>query len=238
VRNVTTLPSPRHLNFLYIVAILATGLMLSGCSHKEVLPLEDIKYFEGAMPADFSGSWARDYARGDDINAVLQQTIWELGRTRDRNGLVVPRATERDLSNLVPIARLAELITRHDELTISQSPHEILIERPDDFSLQSAFYDGVAKPLDSPFGREVCGWEGNRLISVSDFPGGLRVVHRFHTSEDRQELRVTTTVSSAQAPLPFTVNRFFWRVEKPPGKFACIETLSMKRVCSTGELEL
>jgi hypothetical protein len=235
----TTLPGPNHVNFLTIVTILlASGLMLSGCSHEEVLPVEDIKYFQGAMPADFSGSWARDHARGDNINAVLQQAIWELGMTRDRHGSIVPRATERDLSHLVPIARLAELITRHDELTISQSPHEILIERRDDFSLQCAFYDGVAKPLDSPFGREVCGWEGNRLISVNDFPDGLRVVHRFHTSEDRQELRVTTTVSSAQAPLPFTVSRFYWRVEKSPGRFACIETLSMKRVCSTGELEL
>jgi len=190
------------------------------------------------MPADFSGFWARDYGRGDDINKVLQNAIYEMGKRSGRTDSAVPMATERDVSRLMPLARLVELITRTDELTISQTEHEILVEREDDFSLLCAFFDGVAKPTDSAFGRETCGWDGDRLISLQEFPDGLRVIHRFQTSKDRNQLRVTTTALSDTAPMPFTVSRFFWRIEKRPGKFTCIETLSMNRVCSTGRLAL
>jgi len=218
--------------------LLATCLCLAGCGHKQVLLIEGTKYFDGNMPADFSGSWARDYARGDNINEVFQNAVWELSRRRDRvgQGLAIP--SDRDMSTLVPIARLAELITRPDELTISQTEYEILIDRRDDFSLQCAFYDGVAKPVESVFGKEHCGWDGSRLISVHDMPDGLRVMHRFHVSDNRRELRVVTTVSSSTAPVPITISHYYWRYEKPPRKFECIETLSMKRVCSTGNLEL
>ena len=233
-----SLPSPNfHIPRYLSSLLLAAGLLLGACSsQEEVLLVEDVKYFEGAMPADFSGSWARDYARGDDVNVVYQKAMWALARRRSNSS--VPMNSDRDRAMLVPIARLAELITRPDELTISQTEHEILVERRDDFSLHCAFFDGVAKPHESPFGMEYCGWEGNRLISVNDFPDGLRVVHQFHTSEDREELRVITTVSSDEAPIPFTISHFYYRFEKPPGKFQCVETLSMKRVCSTGELEL
>jgi hypothetical protein len=69
-------------------------------------------------------------------------------------------------------------------------------------------------------------------------PDGLRVMHRFHVSDNRRELRVITTVSSKTAPMPITMSHYYWRFEKPPRKLECIETLSMKRVCSTGKLEL
>ena len=190
------------------------------------------------MPADFSGTWARDYARGDDINKVLQNAYYDLARRNNRGGRGVPMASDRDMSMLMPLARLVELITRTDELAISQSEHEILVERRDDFSLLCAFFDGTAKPTESTFGRETCGWDGDQLISVNEFPDGLRVVHRFDTSEDRQELRVITTAMSVTAPIPFTVTYYYRRYEKIRGQFKCIETLSMKRVCSTGELAL
>ena len=216
---------------------MATGILLAACSTQEkFILIEDTKYFEGAMPTDFSGSWARDYARSDDINVELQKSMWALARRRD--GSTVPRVSDYDRAMLIPIARLAELITRPDELTISQSANEILVERRDDFSLHCAFFDGVAKPHESQFGREVCGWEGDRLISLNEFPDGLRVIHRFHTSEDRQELRVVTTITSKEAPMPFTITHFYRHFEKPPRKYQCIETLSMNRVCSTGELVL
>jgi hypothetical protein len=32
---------------------------------------EDTKYFEGDMPAEFSGYWQRDYASSDNITQVL-----------------------------------------------------------------------------------------------------------------------------------------------------------------------
>ena len=69
-------------------------------------------------------------------------------------------------------------------------------------------------------------------------PDGLQVTHRFTISEDRQQLRVVTTVSSSTARVPFTLQRFYRKFERLPPDFNCIETLTMKRVCSTGEIGL
>lgn len=188
------------------------------------------------MPADFGGFWARDYSRGDNINTELQNARYQLGRMNGHRDAAGPMASERDMSRLMPIVRLVELITRTDELAISQTEHEILVERRDDFALLCAFFDGVAKPTESAFGSETCGWDGKQLISVHDFPDGLRVIHQFDTSEDGQELRVITTASSKTAPMPFTMTYYYRRFEKIRSPYECIETLSMKRVCSTGEL--
>ena len=198
----------------------------------------ETKYFEGEMPADFSGFWGRDYGSSDDINKVLQAAYNELARRHNQGGPGGPMVSERDVSRLMPLARLVEQITRRDELTISQTEHEILVQREDDFSLLCAFFDGIAKPTDSAFGRETCGWDGARLISLMEFPEGLRVIHRFQISEDRKQLRVITTAASDTSPIPFTLTHYYWRIEKIPGTFECIETLSMKRVCSTSKVEL
>jgi len=217
------------------LSLLCTLLGLVGCAHEEPLLIEETKYFDGDMPADFSGSWARDFSRGDDVNKVWQNAYYELARRRGSGrGLAMP--SDRDMSMLMPLARLAELITRPDELTISQTDYEILVERRDDFALMCAFYGGVAKSTDSSFAKEFCGWDGDRLISVTEFQDGLSVVHRFDVSEDRKQLRVITTVASDTAPMPFTIEHFYWRFNKIAGKYECIETLSMKRVCSTGSL--
>lgn len=235
----TILTRPDYPGSRCFTTLLLTALLcMAGCAHEEPLLIEDIKYFEGDMPADFSGSWARDYSRGDNINNVLQDTAYEMARRSGNVGPAGPMVSDRDMSRLMPLARLVELITRTDELTISQTEHEILVERREDFALFCAFFDGVAKPTESAFGRESCGWSGKRLISVQDFPDGLRVVHQFDTSDDREELRVITTASSDTSPMPFTVTYYYRRFEKIRPQYECIETLSMKRVCSTGKLAL
>ncbi len=219
-------------------AACALLFLLVGCAKDEPVLLENIRYFEGPMPADFSGSWARDYARGDDIDQVVRDAWYELSRRvrtdlRSGSGLAL---ADRDMAYLMPLARLAELITRQDELTISQTDNEILIERKDDFALFCAFYDGVGQTTDNLFGKESCGWDENRLINFLQLPDGLRVLHRFTISDDRKQLRVVTTVSSDTSKVPITLERYFWRFEKITPKYKCIETLSMKRVCSTGEV--
>ena len=45
---------------------------------------------------------------------------------------------------------------------------------------------------------------------------GLQVTHRFTVSEDRQQLRVVTTVSSSRARVPFTLSRFYRKFERLP----------------------
>jgi len=192
------------------------------------------------MPADFSGSWERNYVLDDEVNAVLREAFNRLSRTspdqRNPAGPGIAMASSRDVSSLVALARLAELITRPDVLTISQTEHEISIERKDDYAMLCAFYAGVAKGIENGYGTEICGWDGAQLVSNLVLPDGLQVTHRFTVSADREQLRVVTTVSSSTSRIPFTLRRFYTKFDRPRSSFNCIETLSMKRVCSTGEI--
>jgi hypothetical protein len=222
--------------------IIAACVALAACTPAEPVIDEHMMRIDGEMPADLSGSWERDYSRGDDVNQVLRDIYYYLSRTSadraytTRPGPVQP--SSRDMASIRALARLAELITRPQVLTISQNEHEITIERKDDFSLLCAFYDGVAKGTDSEYGTEICGWDGDQLVSHLVLPDGLQVTHRFTVSEDREQLRVVTTVASSRARVPFTLSRFYRKFERLPPDFNCIETLSMKRVRSTGEIEL
>lgn len=222
--------------------IVAMCLLLVACTPAKPVIDEQMMRIDGEMPADFSGSWERDYSRGDDVNQVLRDIYYYLSRTSadraytTRPGPVQP--SSRVMQSISALARLAEHITRPQVLTISQNDQEITVDRKDDFSLLCAFYDGVAKGTESEYGTEICGWDDDQLVSHLILPDGLQVTHRFTVSADRQQLRVVTTVSSNTARMPVTLTRFYRKFERLPPDFNCIETLSMKRVCSTGEIEL
>lgn len=220
-------------------------LLISACGAKPVIG-DDMKTLDGPMPADFSGSWERDYTRGDDAHVVLGETLYRVSRRSSRAsqygqqgyGNSSQSISGRQRAAIYAIARLADEITRLQVLTISQTENEISIARKDDYAIFCGFYDGVAKSTESGFGIEVCGWDGDHLISHASFSDGLQIMHRFTVSPDRKRLRVITTVSSSTAPIPFTLSRFYTKFEAPTSDFNCVETLSMKRVCGTGELEL
>jgi hypothetical protein len=222
--------------------IVAACLVLVACAPAKPVIDEQMMRIDGEMPADFSGSWERDFSRGDDVNQVLRDIYYYLSRTSadraytTRPGPVQP--SSRDMESVTALARLAELITRPQVLTISQNDQEITVDRKDDFSLLCAFYDGVAKGTESDYGTEICGWDGDQLVSHLILPNGLQVTHRFTVSADREQLRVVTTVSSSAARMPVTLRRYYKKFERLPPDFNCIETLTMKRVCSTGEIEL
>ena len=192
------------------------------------------------MPANFSGSWQRNYARDDEVNAVLRDAYNKLIRTvpdeRRPAGSGTDPSASKQMGSLLALARLAELITRPDALTISQTEHEISIARKDDFAMLCAFYEGVAKAIENDNGTEICGWDGSQLVSNLVLQGGLQVTHRFTISTDGQQMRVVTTVSSTTSRIPFTLRRFYSKFERPTSGFNCIETFSMKRVCSTTEI--
>ncbi len=217
--------------------LLFLCLSIAACSQQPVIDNE-MQRIDGALPADLSGSWERNYARDDDINAVLRDTYNRLSRTSPDQrypsspGMAMP--SSRDVASIMALARLTELITRPDVLTISQSEYEISIEREDDFALLCVFYDGVAKDTLSDYGVEICGWDGEQLVSNLVLPDGLQVTHRFTVSEDGENLRVVTTVSSSTSRVPFTLRRFYTKFVRPPSVIDCIETFSMKRVCDTG----
>ena len=214
--------------YLLIVSILALG----GCSNQPTID-ESVPSFVGGMPADLSGSWARDYTRSDDLQALLNYTLRRMYRPQPDSPHPVPM---QDPNKIIALAKLADLITRPDVLTIAQNDYEVRVARKDDFTMLCEFYDGYAKRTESEFGAEVCSWDGRQLVSYLLLPDGLLVSHRFTLSTDGDRLLVTTTVSSSGVRDPFTIKRAYMKFEPPESDFNCIETLSMKRVCSTGEI--
>lgn len=213
--------------------------LIAACSPQPVID-DEMMRFDGTMPADFSGSWERNYTRGDDVNAVLREMYYKLSRiSSDLQGpgnTGVARPSQRDMSAVLALAHLADEITSLDVLTIAQNEHEISIERKDDFAMWCAFHDGVATDTDNAYGVEICGWDGEQLVSNLTLPDGLQVTHRFTVSEDGKDMRVVTTVSSSSSRLPFTLRRFYTKFDRPASDFNCVETFSKKRVCSTGEI--
>jgi len=222
---------------LFFATALLTGLAVTGCVNEPVID-DDMLRVEGPLPADFSGSWERDWTRGNDVDGAFTIAYQQLARTTpDRQldpdtGRSMP--SQRDVNELVAAARLVEMITRPDLLTISQTEHEIRIERKDDYSLQCNFYNGMSKPLESGYGTEICGWDGDNLVSNLVLADKLQVTYRFTVSADRKQMRVMTTVKSPSARVPVTITHFYSRFDRLPPDYNCIETLSMKRVCGAG----
>jgi hypothetical protein len=212
---------------------IVTCLLVAACSSSQ--PTIDISgpSYSGGMPADLSGSWERDYSRSDDIEGVLNRTLLRTYRPHPETGYPVQ---SQDTSKVVALARLAELITRPDVLTITQDEFEIKISRKDDFTMLCEFYEGYAKRTESEFGAEVCSWNGHQLVSYLVLPDGLLVSHRFTVATNGMSLHVATTISSNATRVPFTINRVYMKFEPPESDFNCVETLSMNRVCSTGEI--
>lgn len=208
-------------------------LFLAACSNQPTIDVSGPSY-SGGMPTDFSGSWERDYSRSDDVQGVLNSTLRRMYRPQPDSQYPAP---SQDPSRIVALARFAELITRPDILTIAQDEYEIKISRKDDFTMLCEFYDGYSKRTESDFGAEVCSWNGPQLVSHLVLPDGLLVSQRFTQSTDGKSLHVATTVASSATRAPFTLNRVYMKFEPPESDFNCIETLSMKRVCSTGEIE-
>ena len=229
-----------------IPALWALIVVITGCSSQG--PVVDLTTpsFVGAMPANFSGSWERDYSRGEDVQGALNTLFRERSRqaqqqqqypSSPRTGSAQAGISQREGNALLALARLVEEITRPEVLRISQDDFEIQVARKDDFAMSCSFFEGIAQGTNSPYGTEVCNWDGNSLVSYLVLPDGLQISHRFTMSPDGAYLRVITTATSSATRTPFTLHRYYIKFEAPPSAFNCIETLSMKRVCSTGEIK-
>ncbi len=220
--------------FTFRIKIIAlVCLLVAACSNNQPTIDISVPSYSGGMPTDLSGSWERDYSRSDDIQGVLNSTLRRIYRPQPDSPYPAP---SQDLSKLVALARFAELITRPDVLTITQDDYEIKIARKDDFTMLCEFYEGYAKRTESEYGAEVCSWNGHQLVSHLVLPDGLLVSHRYTAASNGKSLHVSTTIASNSSRVPFTVNRVYVKFEPPESDFNCIETLSMKRVCSTGEI--
>ncbi len=221
-------------------------VLLAACSSPKPVVDESVQSYVGKIPVNLTGSWERDYSRGDDINVALNRAFSQLRGTSNSAGYPNdPRMggggvsiSQSQADSVVALARLAELITRQDVYTITQSNHDISIERKDDFDMFCEFYDGRARGAVTDFGAEVCGWDGDQFVSQLVLPDDLLISHRFTMGPSGKQLRIITTVSSRTARVPFVLDRYYRKFEPSAGEFNCVETLSMNRVCSTSEGEL
>ena len=229
----------------HLIITIALGV-LAACSSSGPALDTTSPSFIGDMPVDFSGSWERDYARSQDVRGALNAMLQDRQRqayqqqqmnSLSRTGPSSAGLSQREVNGMMALARLIEEITRPDILTIAQDDYEVRISRKDDFSLSCSFFEGIAQGTDSPYGTEVCNWDGNDLISHLVLPDGLVISRRYTLSPDGNYLREITTASSSTTRSPLILHRFYIKFEAPARAFNCIETLSMKRVCSTGELE-
>jgi len=228
---------------LRTVPILALCTLLTACS-QQVAGDKLVRNYAGDAPVNLSGSWERDYSRGDIVSVEVNRVLRQLQRaaidprlSNDRIGVAHTSDTRRKMSRVLALAQLADLITQVDSLTIAQSEHQISVQRKGDFAISCEFYNGVAQGPATEYGNEICGWDGHQFVSRLILPDGLRVSHRFTISTDGKSLLVSTTVSSSATTTPFTLDRYYNQFERPASEFNCIETLSMKRVCSTGEIK-
>ena len=221
---------------LRIAGLLLFGVLLSGCAQRQSYELP-VQQIPGPLPTDFAGHWERDYSRGADVNAELRAIFRRMGPDDVRYPGGGPTMSASRAESVMALARFADEISRHDVLTIEQGEREIAIKRKDDYSIECSFYGGEANPIDSAYGDEVCVFDGGELLSNLVLPDGLLIQHRFTRSVDGERLRVTTTVASKSSSVPFSIQRFYRRYVPPASDFNCVETLSMKRVCSTGEIE-
>jgi hypothetical protein len=232
------------MTILQLGRLLVLCALLAACS-QQVAGDKVVLSYEGVAPLDLSGSWERDFARGDIVSVEVDRVLRQIQRRamdpgngyNNRMGTGSGSDTRRKISTVLALAQLADMITRVDTLKISQSEHQINIARKGDFAISCEFYDGAARGPATDYGNEVCGWDGHQFVSRLVLPDGLRVTHRFTMSADGKSLHVATTVSSRASSTPFTLDRYYNQFERPASEFNCIETLSMKRVCSTGEIK-
>ena len=136
---------------LRTVPILALCTLLTACS-QQVAGDKLVRSYAGDAPVNLSGSWERDYSRGDivsvEVNRVLRQiqrTAIDPRMTNDRISAANTSDTRRKISRVLALAQLADMITQVDTLTIAQSEHHISVERKGDFAISCEFYDGVAQ---------------------------------------------------------------------------------------------
>lgn len=223
--------------------ILVLCALVAACS-QQLAGDKVVLSYEGVTPLDLSGSWERDYSRGDIVSVEVDRVLRQIQRREmdpgqgynNRMGTAGTSDTRRKINTILALARLADMITSVDTLTITQNEHQISVARKGDFAISCEFYNGIAQGPATDYGNEVCGWDGHQFVSRLILPDGLRVTHRFTMSADGKSLHVATTVSSSATRTPFTLDRYYNQFERPASEFNCIETLSMKRVCSTGEI--
>lgn len=195
---------------------------------------------------DFTGFWELDYSQSDNIQVNLNALVRDLQRqTQQRSqatgvyqqagpGMLIggPGNTNTGAS-IIGLAQMAELITASQLLEIEQNEHKIKVKREEDFALSCEFYPGEYHTVETPLGKEICGWDRHQLIFKIILPEGLTIQHIMSLGPDGRWLNIATTVISDRVTSPFTVNRVYARYEPQDTGYSCKMTISRGRVCTT-----
>ncbi|TXS95673.1 hypothetical protein FV139_07330 [Parahaliea maris] len=221
----------------YITALLlALTLALAGCTSTEPSLSGSSR-----QPVDFSGHWEMNYAQSDNIQARLNSLVRELRKQSERRGAAhgevggpaISIGGTNNGASVIGLAQMADMITQSAVVIIDQDDEGIQVKREGNFALDCQFAGPDAYRVDSPLGRELCGWDGHQLVFTLLLPDGLSIRHRLTRSEDGQQLNIATTVVSDQVSYPFTLNRVFTRFEPGSAGYRCEMTVTRGRVCTT-----
>ncbi|GAB3276687.1 hypothetical protein [Parahaliea aestuarii] len=217
--------------------LFSSLLLLSACAEQQPRLAGESR----GQPVDFSGHWEMNYAQSDNIQARLNALVRELRKENERRsaaggevgGPAIAIGGANSGASVMGLAQMADMITQSALVTIDQDSQGIQVKREGNFALDCQFTGPDAYRLDSPFGRELCGWDGHQLVFTLLLPDGLSIRHRLTLSPDRQNMNIATTVLSDQVSQPFTLNRVYTRFEPGSSGFRCEMTVTRGRVCTT-----
>ena len=164
-----------RLPLIFLTAVLLAACATPGGNETVETAPEPVE-----PPAKLEGSWERDYARDDDVNATLQRAYNVLAKSlADQQRPGVPNRTGlsgNEARSLVALARLVELITRPDVLRVTSENGVMQVHRRDDFSLTCAFAGGSSQVTGGTLGAERCTVDNGDLLECCGC-GHNRAVH-------------------------------------------------------------
>ena len=192
-----------------------------------------------ATPVVMTGHWEIDFARSDN----LQDQLGSIARRVQREAVRRARLAEEgrgyagsplpDQSDLVTLARLAEIITEPVLLEVIQSDARIRVKRDKSFALVCE-YDGSGLSITvDTLGIQRCGWDGDQLFFVMELEEGLDVTHRLSRSDKTDMLLLVTTVETTSTRFPLVVSQYFTPYDPDALGYRCERALTRGKVCSS-----
>ena len=229
---------------LLLTLLASLCLFLAGCSSAPQKPRPVVNQTDKAV--DFTGFWELDFSQSDNIQVNLNDLVRDLRQQTQQRAqgtgvyqqagpgmLIGGPGTTNSGASIIGLAQMAELITESQLLEVEQDQHNIKVKRELDFALTCEFYPGQYHTVETPLGKEICGWDRHQLIFKILLPEGLTIQHVMSLGPDGQRLNIATTVISDQVTSPFTVNRVYVRYTPQDDGYSCKMTISRGRVCTT-----
>jgi hypothetical protein len=232
---------PPMMSFIKQLVIVAVALIAGGLAgyDSEAQKLQN----RNVKSVDFSGFWEMDYGESDNIQLEINRLVREMRRRaeqRARNGgdsrgggISMGAGGYNSGPSIIGLAEMADMITQSQLLEVEQGEQEVSIKREDSFALSCEFYGDYFQSVETPFGKETCGWDSHQLLFRILLPEGLSIQHRFTMGPSGARLNVATTVVSDRVSTPFTLNRVYTRYEPGATGISCEITLTRGKVCTT-----